>query len=334
VSDAHRIAGVEIGGTKVAAMLWQDGVVIDEVRVSTGDPDATFERLFAGVGRWWETSPFQALGVGSFGPVTLDPLAKDFGCIRTTPKPGWTGTAVLPRLARRFPCPIGIETDVNAAALAEHRWGHGRGADSLVYLTIGTGVGGGVLQGGRPLHGRLHPELGHLLLRRQPGDDFAGTCVFHRDCVEGLLSGPALRARFKADPAEVPASDPRWNVVVADLAAFLCVLLHSLAPNRILIGGGVGLGAPWIVERVPSAMVPLLGDYYPELDASALAEMIKLPGLGVAAGPLGAIAIGLAALENSTRPDASRRVGASTRPVMDTRDRDGDASPLGSRHLA
>ena len=333
MSEAHRIAGVEIGGTKVAAMLWQDGAIVDELRVATTDPDSTFERLLEGLGRWWETSPFEALGVGSFGPVTLDPLASDFGCIRTTPKPGWTGAAVVPRLARRFTCPIGIETDVNAAALAEYRWGYGRGADSLVYLTIGTGVGGGVLQGGRPVHGRLHPELGHLLLRRQPGDDFAGSCAFHRDCVEGLLSGPALRARFKADPASVPATDPRWDVVVGDLAAFLCVLLHSFAPNRILIGGGVGLGAPWVVERVPSAMMPRLGEYYPELDPAALAEMIKLPGLGTAAGPLGAIAIGLAALESSTR-SVSRRLATSTVSAVDTRDCDGDVSPIGSRHLA
>ena len=196
VSDVSRIAGVEIGGTKVAAMLWQNGDIIDQFRVPTSDPDTTFERLFAGLGRWWEASPFSALGVASFGPVTLDPLAKDFGCIRTTPKPKWTGTPVVPRLAARFDCPIGIETDVNAAALAEYQWGHGRGADSLVYLTIGTGVGGGILQGGRPLRGRLHPELGHLLLRRQPGDDFAGSCLFHRDCVEGLLSGPALTGSF------------------------------------------------------------------------------------------------------------------------------------------
>ena len=335
MSDAHRIAGVEIGGTKVAAVLWQGGAIVDEFRMPTGDPDTTFERLLPSLGRWWDASPFSALGIGSFGPVTLDPLAKDFGCIRTTPKPGWSGAAVVPRLATRFACPIGIDTDVNAAALAEYHWGHGRGAESLVYLTIGTGVGGGVLQGGRALHGRLHPELGHLLLRRQPGDDFAGSCSFHGDCVEGLLSGPALRARFKADPADVPANDPRWNVVVADLAAFLCVLLHCLAPNRILIGGGVGLGAPWIVERVPSAVVPLLGGYYPELGAAALAQMIRLPGLGVASGPLGAIAVGLAALEDSRRQDeATNRPGASTISVVDTRDCDGDVSPLGSRSLA
>ena len=197
MSDAHRIAGVEIGGTKVAAVLWQDGAIVDEFRMPTSDPDTTFERLLPRLGRWWEASPFSALGVGSFGPVTLDPLAKDFGCIRTTPKPSWTGTEVVPRLARRFACPIGIDTDVNAAALAEYQWGHGRGADSLVYLTIGTGVGGGVLQGGRALHGRLHPELGHLLLRRQPGDDFAGavcsTATVSRVFCQARPCGPGSR---------------------------------------------------------------------------------------------------------------------------------------------
>ena len=297
MSDVGPIAGVELGGTKVVAVLWQDGAPVDEFRVPTRDPDTTFGDLLAGLGRWWEAHPFEALGVASFGPVTLDPLATDFGCIRMTPKAGWTGAAVVPRLACRFACPIGIDTDVNAAALAEHRWGHGRGADSLVYVTIGTGVGAGILQGGRPLHGRLHPEVGHMLLRRQPGDGFAGSCLFHRDCVEGLLSGPALQARFGVDPAEVPADDPRWNVVIADLAAFLAVLLHGLAPNRILISGGVGMGAPWIVERVPPMIVPLLGGYYPELDERALARMITPPALGQAAGPLGAIAVGLAALE-------------------------------------
>ncbi len=305
MSDAGRIAGVELGGTKVAAVLWHDGVVVDELRVPTRDPDATLEDLLTGLGRWWEERRFAALGVASFGPVTLDPLAKDYGCIRTTPKPGWTGAVVLPRLARRFACPIGIDTDVNAAALAEYHWGHGRGADSLVYVTIGTGVGAGVLQGGRPVHGRLHPEVGHMLLRRQPGDAFAGSCVFHRDCVEGLLSGPALQARFGVDPAAVPADDPRWTVVVADLAAFLAVLLHSLAPNRILISGGVGMGAPWLVERVPSMIVPLLGGYYPELDECALARMITFPALGHAAGPLGAVAVGLAALERFVQQEVT-----------------------------
>ncbi len=293
MSDTGRIAGVELGGTKAIALLWQDGTVLDELRVPTRDPDSTFADLLPRLQRWWDGARFDALGIASFGPVTLDPRAADYGCIRTTPKPGWSGAAVLPRFRPHFACPMAIDTDVNAAALAEYRWGHGEGADSLVYLTIGTGVGGGVLIGGRPVHGRLHPELGHLLLRRSPGDGFGGHCRFHRDCVEGLLSGPALRARFGVSAATVPASDPRWDVVAHDLAQFLAVLVHGLAPERILIGGGVGMNAPWLIERAPRLILDLLGGYYPEMDVAALAEMIRLPLLGDAAGPLGAIAVGL-----------------------------------------
>jgi fructokinase len=306
VRTAERIAGVELGGTKAVAVLWEDGSVVDEVRVPTRDPESTFEGLLARLDHWWKTCPFAAMGVASFGPVTLDPSATDYGCIRQTPKPGWSGTAVVPRLARQFTCPIGIDTDVNAAAMAEYRWGHGLGADSLVYLTIGTGVGGGVLMRGQPLHGRLHPELGHLLVRRQPGDRFPGNCAFHGDCVEGLLSGPALHARFGVAPSDMPSDDPRWNCVISDLAEFLAVVIHSLAPNRILIGGGVGMGAPWIVDRIPSRLLPILGGYYPEVDECALAAMITSPALGDAAGPLGAVAIGLAVLERSEDREESR----------------------------
>lgn len=297
MSDTRRVAGVELGGTKAVAVLWDDDAVIDQVRVPTRDPDSTFDRLATLLRRWWTDRPFAALGVASFGPVTLDRAAPGYGCIRTTPKAGWSGTAVVPRLAQRFPCPIAIDTDVNAAAMAEYRWGHGRGAASLVYLTIGTGVGGGVLQDGRPLHGRLHPELGHLRLRRQPGDQFRGACSFHGDCIEGLLSGPALFSRFGVPPEEVAADDPRWEIVASDLAEFVAVLVHSLAPNRILIGGGVGMGAPWLIDSLPARLLPLLGDYYPEIDASTLAAMISRPALGDEAGPLGAIAVGLAELE-------------------------------------
>lgn len=301
MSDTGRVAGVELGGTKVIALLWQDGDVLEEVRVPTRDPDATFADILPPLRRWWNDRPFEALGIASFGPVTLDRDAADHGCIRTTPKPGWTRAAVLPRLRPCFSCPIDIETDVNAAALAEYRWGHGQRADSLVYLTIGTGVGGGVLIGGRPVHGRLHPELGHLLLRRAPGDTFGGTCPFHRDCVEGLLSGPALHARFGVDAATVPASDPRWDVVAHDLAEFLAALIHSLAPNRILVGGGVGMGAPWLIARAPAQVLNLLGGYYPEMDEETLAEMIRPPHLGEPAGALGAIAVGLLARGTSSK---------------------------------
>lgn len=301
MSETGRIAGVELGGTKVIVLLWEDGEIIDEVRVPTRDPASTMADVLPPLQRWWEERPFQALGVASFGPITLDRSAADYGCIRTTPKPGWAGAPVLPLLQPHFACPMAIDTDVNAAALAERRWGQGKAVDSLVYLTIGTGVGGGVLVGGQPVHGRLHPELGHLLLRRAPGDPFSGSCPFHGDCVEGLLSGPALHARFGVDASTVPASDPRWNFVAEDLAEYLTVIIHSVAPNRILIGGGVGLGAPWLLERAPTLVLERLGGYYPEIDIAGLQRMIRPASLGDAAGPLGAIAVGLLARHQHVR---------------------------------
>lgn len=297
VSDKGRIAGLELGGTKAIAVLWQDGTLLAQERVATATPDVCFGALLPIYRAWWDAAPFDAIGIASFGPVALDATALDYGHIRTTPKAGWAGAAVLPRFAAAFPCPSGIDTDVNAAALAEARWGAGRGTSSLVYLTIGTGVGGGVLINGQPVHGRLHPELGHVSLRRAGGDDFGGVCPFHGDCVEGLLSGPALAARFGMPAEQVPADHPDWRFVAHDLAQFLAVLIHSLAPQRILIGGGAGLGLPQVREAAMTLLPGLLGGYYPDLDEAALAAIIGPPALGELAGPLGAVAVGLRAIK-------------------------------------
>lgn len=294
--DSGRIAGLELGGTKAIALMWQDGEIIGEHRVPTSEPETSFAALLPAFEAWWQDGRFDAIGIGSFGPVALDQAARDYGHIRTTPKAGWSGTPVVSRLADRFACPIAIDTDVNAAALAEARWGGGRDCTSLVYLTIGTGVGGGVLINGAPVHGRLHPELGHVSLRRAAGDGFAGICRFHRDCVEGLLSGPAIAARFGKPAEQVAPDHPDWAFVAHDLAQFLAMLIHSVAPQRILIGGGAGLGLPHVQARAMALLPELLGGYYPDLDARALADVIGPPALGDRAGPLGAVAVGLQAL--------------------------------------
>lgn len=295
-TDRGRIAGFELGGTKAIALLWQDGEILEEVRVSTRSPDEVMADIMPVMRRWWAAKPFDAIGIGSFGPVTLDPLAADYGCIRTTPKAGWGGAPVLPPLRDAFACPIAIDTDVNAAAMAEYRWGAGQGAASLLYLTIGTGLGGGALVNGVPVHGRLHPEMGHIPVRRQVGDAFAGACPFHGDCAEGLLSGPALAARFGAPAETVAADDPRWDAPVGDLAQLLVTLIHGFAPNRILVGGGVGMGAGAMLDRARALVPGLLGGYYPDVDISVLNAMITQPQLGDRAGPLGAIAVGLSTL--------------------------------------
>ena len=188
----------------------------------------------------------------------------------------------------RFALPIALDTDVNAAALAEYRWGAGVGCTSLIYITIGTGIGGGVLFEGRSLRGRLHPELGHILLRRDSSDGFVGICPFHGDCIEGLLSGPALAARLGGPVETAEADDPRWEPVVRDLAQFIAMLLLGFAPDRVLIGGGVGIGAPHLVARALADVPAILGGYMPDFD---LASVVTSPGLGADAGPLGAIAL-------------------------------------------
>lgn len=288
--DLLRLAGVELGGTKAIAILTKGTRIIDRVIVPTTSPDATLGALVKQLVRWDGKARLAGLGIASFGPIRLATGAPDRGTILTSPKPGWSGAPVLAAFADRFPIPIAIDTDVNAAALAEFRWGAGQGCSVLTYVTIGTGVGGGTLVDGASLRGRLHPEVGHLISRRQPEDNFAGTCPFHGACVEGLLSGPALAARFGESPSKVPADDARWRPVAHDLAQFFATLIHAYAPQRVIVGGGVGLGAPWLLPMAIEGIKPILGGYYPDL-TTTLSELIVPARLGNDAGPLGAIAL-------------------------------------------
>ena len=298
-ADDRVFAGVELGGTKGIALVWRAGRIVEQHQVPTTDPEQTLGSL----GEWLACHPlrddFAGLGIASFGPVRLDPATPDFGRILATTKPGWSGAAVLGRLAQAFTCPVAIDTDVNAAALAEYRWGAGQGCSSLIYLTLGTGVGGGIAIDDRPVHGALHPELGHLRLRRAAGDTFAGACSFHGDCIEGLIAGPALAARFGGSIHDAAPDDPRRDFVASDLAQLFAALILTLAPQKILVGGGVGLGVPGLLDAAIAKLPGLLGGYLPEFDPHAL---IGPPALGAKAGPLGAIALAIAAAAPATGP--------------------------------
>ena len=241
------------------------------------------------LGHW---GTLDAIGVASFGPIRLAADAPDRGTILATTKPGWTGADVLGALRADFAGPIGLDTDVNAAAVAECELGAARGCAGAVYLTIGTGVGGGVVVDGRPVHGALHPEIGHLRLRRARGDDFPGTCDFHDDCLEGLVSGPALRRRFGCDPATLPPDDPRWEPARADLAELLTLLVLTLSPERIVIGGGVGLGQPHLWSGAAGRIAERLGGYLSGTHRARLADLVTAAALGADAGPLGAVILG------------------------------------------
>lgn len=289
------IAGLELGGTKCVATLGSGpGDVREQHVVPTTDPATTLAAIEAVLDGW----TFDAIGIASFGPIELNPARPDFGSITATTKPGWSGTDLTRRLGARYAKPLAIQTDVNGAALAEARWGAAAGLSTHAYITIGTGVGVGLVANGRPIMGYAHGEAGHMRSARAPGDSFAGWCPFHGDCAEGLLSGPALAARFGRPGQEVGDDAPEWEYFAHDLAALLHNLVVSLAPERIAIGGGVMAKRPTLFPAVRAKLAAMINGYgsmkayCEELDAR-----VGPPGLGDMAGPLGAIAMGLEALD-------------------------------------
>jgi fructokinase len=286
------IAGLELGGTKCVALLASGPEDVRERHmVPTTDPAATLAALEALLDGW----EFDAIGVASFGPLELDPAKPDYGSITATTKPGWTGTDLLRRLEARYARPIAIQTDVNGAALAEARWGAARGMASHAYITIGTGVGVGMVTGGRPVQGLAHGEAGHMRVPRAAGDSYPGWCAFHGDCVEGLISGPALAARFGVPGDRLPDDGSEWDLFVHDLGGLLHNLVVGFAPERIAIGGGVISAREYLFPRLRERLAESIGGYgsFAGLDMDAL---VGPPGLGAMAGPLGAVAMGLEAL--------------------------------------
>jgi fructokinase len=302
--DAPLIAGVELGGTKGVAILARGRTILRRTRVPTTGPGETLTALSDAIAGWaLEIGPPAAIGIASFGPLGLDSRRRDFGLITRTTKPRWSNTDVLGHFRAAFDGPVGFDTDVAGAGLAESRWGAGRGRRVVIYVTVGTGIGGGVIVDGRPVHGRIHPEIGHLRVRRAPGDGFPGVCAFHGDCLEGLASGPAIAARAGA-PAETLAQDhPAWAFAADALAEMCASLLLTLSPDLILIGGGVPMGKPFLFPMVRAATLARMGGYVAGLTERVLSRIVRPPALGEKAGPLGAIALGLEALRHPATRD-------------------------------
>ena len=289
------LGGVELGGTKCVCLL---GTGPDDIRVQTSvptgdDPAMTLGRIEAILrGAVATHGAIHALGIASFGPLDLARGSPSYGFITSTPKPGWRNTRVADRLAQAFDVPVGFDTDVNGAALAEGRWGAARDLEDFAYITVGTGVGVGLVAGGRLVHGFAHPELGHIRVARRSGDLWRGVCEFHGDCVEGLASGVAIAARAGMPAHQVPADHPAWEPAAHALAQLLHTLVLATAPRRILVGGGVIEARPAILEQVRRELLSSLNGY---LDLQALAgpvdRYVISPGLGSLAGPLGALAL-------------------------------------------
>jgi fructokinase len=285
------VGGIEAGGTKfVCAVGTGPDDVRAEVRVPTTTPAETLGRVVAFFGEQAARGPLAALGVASFGPVDLDPGSATFGFITTTPKPGWRGVDLLGPLRRALGVPLALDTDVNAAALAEQRWGCGRGLATLTYVTVGTGIGGGVVVDGRPLHGLVHPEIGHARVPHDRArDPFPGICPAHGDCWEGLAAAPAVAARWGRAPATLPDEHPAWALEAHYLALGLANVVLTLSPQRLVLGGGV-MARAQLYPLVRAGVSDLLAGYLvsPAL-GDGLERYIVPPALGERAGLLGAL---------------------------------------------
>jgi fructokinase len=295
-------AGVEMGGTKCICILGRGPDDIrDQQRVPTADPASTLDAIAQVLERWSATNGgFEAIGLAAFGPLDLRRGSRTYGHLETTPKQHWAGIDLAGFFARRFALPIGITTDVIGAALAEGRWGAARDLADYAYVTVGTGVGVGIVSGGRVLIGCHHPELGHVRVVRAAGDDWPGNCRFHGACVEGLASGSAIEARNAGPASQLREDSPIWDFVAHALGQLAHTLVLSVAPQRILIGGGVVGTRPQLFPRIRACLANSLNGYLdiPEVTAD-LASYIVAPGLGVRAGPLGALAVAQEAAERA-----------------------------------
>ena len=297
-SESKLYGAVEAGGTKfVCAIARDDGSLLEELRLPTADPASTLAAVIAflqqGARRF---GALRAIGIASFGPVVLDRRSPRYGCIGNTPKPGWSGTDLLGTVGRAFACPIGFDTDVNCAALAEQRWGAGQNIANLVYVTVGTGIGGGILVNGVPIHGLVHPEMGHVFVRRHPLDaEFAGVCPFHGDCLEGLASGPAIIARSGRELSQLSAEHPQWSIEADYLGQLCATLVLCVSPGRIIIGGGV-MNEPRLFPLIQGRLLHWLSDYIDHAELlQHTARYISAPALGGRAGVMGALAVGMSA---------------------------------------
>jgi fructokinase len=278
-----RYGGIEAGGTKFVCATGSGPNDLDRITFPTTTPEETIGRAI----EFFRTRPaVSSIGIASFGPLDLDPRSPLHGHITSTPKAGWRNTDIAGAVRRALDVPVSIDTDVNAAALAEARWGAAQGVEDVVYLTIGTGIGGGVLAGGKLVHGLVHPEMGHMRVPHDTvADPYRGICPFHGDCLEGLASGPAMEQRWASRAEQLPADHPAWRLEALYLAAGVVNLVCTLSPCRVIMGGGV-MEQAHLLPRIREEVCGILNGYV------ALPEILP-PFLGKDTGVLGAIALSI-----------------------------------------
>ena len=296
---------IETGGSKVdcAVGRWPDDVR-DRLRIPTTSPAETLAEITGFLLGHHRETPLAAIGIGSFGPIDLRTDSPTYGYITSTPKLGWRYVDLVGPISDELQLPVMLDTDVNAAALGEYRWGAGKALDSLVYVTVGTGIGGGAVIGGRPVHGVSHPEMGHIRIPHDRGaDPFDGSCPYHGDCLEGLASGPAMEARWGMPAETLPEDHAAWDLEAEYLATGVANIMVTLAPQRIVMGGGV-MKQRHLFPLVRGRVVEILNGYgVPEEVLNAIDDYIVPPALRDDSGIAGAFALArmaLSAPENLT----------------------------------
>jgi fructokinase len=277
---------LEAGGTKmVMAVMDAEGNPVAESTIPTRTPEETMPEMMA----FFSAHPISALGIGGFGPLNLDPRSDRYGWIMETPKTAWRYYPLKPAFEEKLGVPVGIDTDVNAAALAEARLGAAKGKESCLYVTVGTGIGGGVIVHGKPVHGLMHPEIGHITVAPMPDDPMPeGVCPYHPHCLESLASGPSIQKRWGMSARELPEGHPAWELESAYLAQLCANALLTFSPEKIVLGGGV-MQRKFLLPLIRRKTLKLLNGYiaHPAVEAG-LEDYIVTPGLGTRSGITGA----------------------------------------------
>lgn len=290
-----RLGALEAGGTKMVCAIGDEkGNIFDRASFPTLTPEETIGKLI----EYFKDKGIEALGIGSFGPLCLDKNADNYGDITTTPKLAWANYPLRKVFAEALGVPVGIDTDVNAAALGEATYGAGQGIDSLVYYTIGTGVGGGALVDGVLVHGMVHPEMGHMLLRPDPRDPAPhGFCPYHDGCIEGMANGPAIEKRWGVSAKELPEDHIAWEIEAEYLAQMCVNTIVTLSPKKIVLGGGV-MHQMHLFPRIRKRTLEMLNGYvaHPAI-LDNIDEYIVPPGLGDNAGAVGSLLLAVQELE-------------------------------------
>ena len=291
------IAGIEAGGTKfIVSLGTTTGRIIAQQAIATTTPQEVMPQVIQCLKRFHQQQAFTAIGIGCFGPIDPNPASRTYGHITTTPKQAWQHYDIVGAVKQAFPLPIGFDTDVNGAALGECYWGQAQGLGCVVYITVGTGVGIGVVINGQPLHGAMHPEGGHLLIPQQQEDNFVGVCPFHGNCLEGLVSGPALLQRVGVrTPAEIPVEHPAWALQAHYLSYAAMNYILTLAPQRIIWGGGV-MQQPGLLEQIRRNTTTALAGYVDNDMTKNMAQSMMYASLGQQTGVLGSLAIAVSIL--------------------------------------